>query len=88
MAAYGQPRAGGSGFDSISGDASGNGQTTSKSSSSQRTTEKLKWAGSIAGGILIGAAAAFLVAGILGAHETGAGAAQVSGSILQSSSNQ
>jgi hypothetical protein len=89
MAAFEQPRAGGSGYNSISGDASGNKQMTSMSSGRGKATGRLKWTGSVVGGVLIGAVAALLIAGILGTHETGVGTVKVSdSSAIQSSTNQ
>jgi uncharacterized protein (DUF2062 family) len=83
MAAFEQPRAGGQSYISDFEDASGKKSTTSMSGKAVKA--KLQWVGSIAGGIAVGAAAAFLVAGFLGVHETVVGSVHVSGSsVIQS----
>jgi hypothetical protein len=85
MAAFEQPRAEAQGNFSDLGNAPGKRTTTSVSSSAATITGRLKWAGSITGGILVGAAAAFLVAGFLGVHETTNGPVHVTGSsVIQS----
>jgi gas vesicle protein len=46
--------------------------------SKNAVSEKLRWVGSITGGILVGAAAALLVAGIIGVHESSVSTVRVS----------
>jgi hypothetical protein len=80
MAAFEQPRTGGQGYLSVLVDAPGTMTTTPVSSRAAKTTGRLQWAGSIVGGIAVGAAAAFLVAGFLGVHETTMGSVHVASS--------
>jgi hypothetical protein len=68
MAALRQPRARGQLVFAVSEDALGEENTTWMSN--KAVTEKLNLAGSITLGIVIGAAAAFLVAGVISNHET------------------
>lgn len=69
MAALRQPRAGGQGYISVSEDALGEENTTWMSS--KTATKALQWVGSITAGVVVGAAAALLVAGVIGVHESG-----------------
>ena len=69
MAAFRQPRAGGQGNISVAEDALGEENTTRMSNTT--ATQALQWVGSIAVGVVVGAAAAFLVAGAIGVHENG-----------------
>jgi hypothetical protein len=61
--------------------------TTRVSGSAAKTRDRLQWVGSIGGGILAGTAAAFLVAGFLGVHETANGSAHVADSSVIQTSN-
>lgn len=76
MAALRQPRAGGQAYIAVSEDAFGEENTTWMSKNA--VSEKLQWVGSITGGILVGAAAALLVAGIIGVHESSVSTVSVS----------
>ena len=76
MAAFEQPRAWGQGHISDSKAAPGK-RSTSRTGAVSRTTNVLQWVGSIGLGVVVGAAAAFLVAGTLGVHETTTGIVQV-----------
>jgi hypothetical protein len=87
MAAFEQPRAGGQGFVSVLVDAPGKMSTTRVWGTAAKTRDRLQWAGSIGGGILVGAAAAFLVAGFLGVHETVTASVHVAGSSVIQSTN-
>ena len=79
MAAFEQPRAWGQGNISDSKAAPGK-RSTSGTGAVSQTTNVLQWVGSIGLGVVVGAAAAFLVAGTLGVHETVVGSVHVSGS--------
>jgi len=80
MAASRQPRAGGQAYFAVAEDALGEVNTTRMSN--KAVAEKLQWAGSITVGIVVGAAAALLVAGFIGVHETGVGTVHVTGTSL------
>jgi hypothetical protein len=77
MAALRQPRAGGQAYLAVSEDALGGVNTTWMSKNA--VSEKLQWVGSITVGIVAGAAAALLVAGFIGVHETSASTVHVTG---------
>jgi hypothetical protein len=87
MAAFEQPRAEGQGYVSVLVDAPGKIGTTRMSGSAAKTRDRLQWVGSIGGGILVGAVAAFLVAGFLGVHETATGSVHVAGNSVVQTSN-
>jgi hypothetical protein len=75
MAALRQPRAVGQGNISVPEDALGEENTTWMSRNT--ATKALQWVGSITAGVVVGAAAAFLVAGVIGMNVSSASTVHV-----------
>lgn len=82
MAAFEQPRTWGQIRVSAPGNVRGN---TVITTARGRVSTRLQWVGSIVGGLAVGAAAAFLVGGLVGMHETSTSTVQVGHAVSLSS---